>query len=296
MKRYQSLVSDSARWSKFEHRPGDIVISTPPKCGTTLMQMMCALLVFDGPDFPGRLDDLSPWLDMNTRSDDEVLAEVDAMTHRRFLKTHTPLDGIPEWPDVTYVVVGRDPRDVFVSWEHHSANVDSDRFVSAVDRSVGLEKVAPFLDERPDTMAERLDHWLVDDSPTSTMSLAVVVGHLDVAWQRRDRDNVLLFHFEELRDTRAEAMRRLAEGLGLAVPRSRIDELAEAASLEQMRSRADDLAPNTKAILADTAGFFRSGESGEGRAIMTPDQHAVYERRMTELASPDLRDWLHRSR
>jgi hypothetical protein len=127
------------------------------------------------------------------------------------------------------------------------------------------------------------------------MSLAVVAGHLDVAWQRRDRGNVLLFHFEELRDERGEAMRRLAEGIGLTMSRQRIDELAAAASLEQMRSRAEDLAPNTKAILADAAGFFRSGESGEGRAIMTSEQRAVYDRRMAELASPDLRDWLHRS-
>lgn len=35
-------------------RPGDIIISTPPKCGTTLTQMMCALLIFDSPAFPGR--------------------------------------------------------------------------------------------------------------------------------------------------------------------------------------------------------------------------------------------------
>lgn len=295
MKRYQSIVSDSLRWSKFAHRPGDIIISTPPKCGTTLTQMMCALLIFDGPGFPGRLDDLSPWFDMNTRSDDEVLAAVEAMSHRRFLKTHTPLDGIPEWPDVTFVVVGRDPRDVFVSWEHHVANIDSDRFSVAVDESVGLETVAPFHRELPQTVSERLDQWLVDDSPTATMSLASVAGHLDVAWQRRQRDNVLLFHFEELRDDRADTMGRLAAGVGLDFSGDRVAELAAAASLDKMRSRANELAPNTKEIFADSAGFFRSGASGEGRAAMTPDQEAVYERRLAELVTPELRDWLHRS-
>ncbi len=295
LKRYQSLTSDSARWSKFEHRRGDVIISTAPKCGTTLTQMMCALLLFDGPDFPGRLDDLSPWLDMNTRSDDEVLAEVDAMTHRRFLKTHTPLDGIPDWPDVSYVVVGRDPRDVFVSWEHHTANIDTDRFVTAVDESVGLETVASFYREPAESVGERLDHWLVDDEATSTMSLAAVTGHVSVAWQRREWDNVHLFHFEELRDDRAAAMERLAGGVGLDTPRERIAELAEAASLEQMRARADELAPNTKQIFSDSAGFFRSGQSGEGRAIMTPEQEAVYDGRMSELVSPELLDWLHRT-
>jgi aryl sulfotransferase len=295
LKRYQSMVSDSARWESFEHRPGDIIISTPPKCGTTLVQMMCALLIFDGPDFPARLDDLSPWLDMNTRSDDEVLAQVAAMTHRRFLKTHTPLDGIPEWDDVTYVVVGRDPRDVFVSWEHHSANVDPERFVAVVDESVGIDKVAPFLGERPTTMEARLDRWLVDDSPTATMSLAVVAGHLDVAWRRRARNNVLLFHFEDLRDDRAGSMRRLAEGIGLGVAPARLAELAASASLDRMRSRAEDLAPNTKSIFADSTRFFRSGDSGEGRAIMTPAQEAVYDQRIGGLVAPELRDWLHRT-
>lgn len=293
-KRYQTVVSDSARWSKFEHRPGDIVISTPPKCGTTLTQMLCALLVFDGPDFPGRLDDLSPWLDMNTRRDDEVLGDVEAMTHRRFLKTHTPLDGIPDWPDVSYIVVGRDPRDVFVSWEHHTANIDSDRFVTAIDESVGLGTVAGFHRESPATLEERLDHWLVDDVPTATMSLAAVANHVSVAWERRGRENVHLFHFEELRDDRVAAMDRLAKGIGLDVSPARIAELAEAASLSEMRARADELAPNTKEIFTNSAGFFRSGQSGEGRAMMTAEQAAVYDRRMAELVTPELRDWLHR--
>ena len=29
MKRYQTIVFDSARWAGFEFRPGDIVINTP---------------------------------------------------------------------------------------------------------------------------------------------------------------------------------------------------------------------------------------------------------------------------
>jgi len=257
--------------------------------------MMCALLLFDGPDFPGRLDDLSPWLDMNTRSDDEVLGQIDAMGYRRFLKTHTPLDGVPDLPDVSYVVVGRDPRDVFVSWEHHVANSDVGRFVTAIDESVGLDTVLSLRREHAETVEERLDHWLVDDDPASSMSLASVTGHISVSWERRDRDNVHLFHFEDLRDNRAAAMQRLARGIGVDTPPERIVQLAEGASLDRMRARADELAPNTKQIFSDSAGFFRSGESGEGRALMSAEQNAVYQERMAELVSPELRDWLHRS-
>ena len=84
-------ISDSARWDGFEFRPGDIVISTPPKCGTTWTQMICALLIFQTPTFAAPLDLISPWLDMLTRDRDEVVADLDAQTHRRFIKTHTPL-------------------------------------------------------------------------------------------------------------------------------------------------------------------------------------------------------------
>jgi hypothetical protein len=52
------------------------VISTPPKSGTTCTQMLCALLIFDGPTFPAPLA--------------EVTAALAAQTHRRFIKTHTP--------------------------------------------------------------------------------------------------------------------------------------------------------------------------------------------------------------
>ena len=40
MKRYWSVVYDSNRWDGFELRLGDIVVSTPPKCGTTWTQMI----------------------------------------------------------------------------------------------------------------------------------------------------------------------------------------------------------------------------------------------------------------
>src|SRR5262249_53311575 len=41
--RYRSMVEDSARWDGFALRPGDIVIGTPPKCGSAWMQMICRM-------------------------------------------------------------------------------------------------------------------------------------------------------------------------------------------------------------------------------------------------------------
>ena len=115
--RYRSADEDSGRWHGFAFRPGDIVISTRSKSGTTWMQMICALLVFQTPDLPARLSRLSPWLDWLGTPLDDVVAHLEAQPHRRIVKTHTPLDGVPFRDDVHYVVVGRDPRDVAVSWD-----------------------------------------------------------------------------------------------------------------------------------------------------------------------------------
>ena len=66
--RYRHPVYDSARWEGFPFRERDIVISTPPKCGTTWMQTLCAMLVLDTVEFDRPLAEISPWLDMQSTS------------------------------------------------------------------------------------------------------------------------------------------------------------------------------------------------------------------------------------
>ena len=125
--RYRSADEDSARWSGFPFRSGDIVINTRSKGGTTWMQMICALLVFDSADLPAPLSAISPWLDWLITPRDEVVAQLEAQTHRRIIKTHTPLDGIPIDSRATYIVVARDPLDQAVSLYHQSNNLDRRR-------------------------------------------------------------------------------------------------------------------------------------------------------------------------
>jgi hypothetical protein len=117
---YQSPVEDSGRWRGFRSRPGDIVISTRRKTGTTWVQMICALLIFQTPDLPDPLWHLSPWLDNLAMPRDFVYARLAGQAHRRFIKTHTPLDGIPFDPQTTYIVTGRHPLDMFVSLCRHN--------------------------------------------------------------------------------------------------------------------------------------------------------------------------------
>src|SRR5262249_448633 len=184
MRRYRWLVDDSARWEGFEFRSGDIVISTPKKCGTTWTQMLCALLIFDGSAFPEPLEQLSPWLDMCNRPIDEVRAALARQTHRRFIKTHTPLDGLALRDDVTYVVTGRDPRDAAVSFEHHAKNMDYDHFLELRAAAVGVDDLDHLLPRRIplDDALEQYRWFVRDDALAGPPTLAAILHHLGTAW------------------------------------------------------------------------------------------------------------------
>jgi hypothetical protein len=125
--RYQSPDEDSARWTGFPFRDGDIVISTRSKTGTTWVQTICALLIFQTPELPAPLVTLSPWIDWLIVPREEVIARLEAQRHRRFVKTHTPLDGIPLDDRATYIVVARHPLDMAVSLMRQSDNIDRAR-------------------------------------------------------------------------------------------------------------------------------------------------------------------------
>ncbi|MBV9662666.1 MAG: sulfotransferase domain-containing protein, partial [Actinobacteria bacterium] len=171
------MAADSARWDGFTFRHGDIVVSTPPKCGTTWTQTICCLLVSGGTELDRPLAEVSPWLDMQTNVLADIYALFEAQTHRRVIKTHTPLDGLPVDERATYVCVGRDPRDVALSWEHHMANMNLENFLNSRMTNVGLDDLAdmPVPVPPPEDPIERFWAW-VDGEPdvSNIMTLASI--------------------------------------------------------------------------------------------------------------------------
>lgn len=289
--RYVSADEDSARWDGFRFRPGDIVISTRSKSGTTWMQMICALLIFQSAELPAPLPALSPWLDMLVTPKEVVHARLEAQHHRRFLKTHTPLDGIPIDERATYLVVARQPLDMAVSLYHQGDNLDRARIRQLTNQPEPAEPRRPRAPVR---------EWLLDwiDRDVSHLdemdSLPGVMWHLADAWTRRDQPNVVLVHYDDLSYDLAGEMRRLALLLDIEVPEEVWPSLVRAAKFTSMRSRAEQLTPNPAGILEDPAAFFRRGTSGAGRELLTDDELAHYRERVRQLAPPDLLDWLRR--
>ena len=287
--RYQSPDEDSARWLGFPFRDGDIVISTRSKTGTTWVQMICALLIFQTPELPAPLAQLSPWLDHLIVPREQVYAELAAQEHRRFIKTHTPLDGIPLDPRATYIVTARHPLDMAVSLYHQGDNIDRARLRQLTGQP---QPASPPPLRQP--LHEWLLEWIADDAdPREYLdSLPGVMWHLSDAWARRNEPNVLLVHYDNLSADLEGQMRWLAGQLGIAVPVQAWPSLVQAAMFENMSARADTLVP-TAGILNSNAAFFRRGTSGEGRQILSDEEIAAYYARAAQLAPTDMLTWLH---
>ena len=243
--RYRSLIADSARWKGFPFRADDIIINTPPKSGTTWMQTLCAMLVFDGVEFGRPLAEISPSLEMQINNRGEVIASLEAQEHRRFVKSHTPLDGVPVAEGVTYVCVARDPRDVALSFQHHLANLDRDAFMAARERAVGLsdlEELGPPSGPLPEDPLERFWLWVYADAGKFVgPALVDVLHHVQTFWDRRHHPQVCLFHYSDLLADLPGQLRRLADALSIDATDERIEQFAAAATFSRMKERAEDL-------------------------------------------------------
>jgi hypothetical protein len=273
------------RWAEFPFLSGDIVISTAPKSGTTWMQMICALLIFQTPRLPAALPELSPWLDA-PRVCAEIYAKLAGQQHRRFIKSHMPLNEIPIDQQVTYIVVARNPLDVAVSWYNQipvspTANIPAGKS----DGKRTLESSRQWVLDRIDEIGTHMQ---------GRNSFETLLKNLTYAWERRAEPNVVLVHYEDLSADLAGEMRQLARHLDITVPEAKWPALVQAATFKEMQATAKNLQPQDQDVSKGYSPFFRRGSSGEGRSLLTNAEITRYYARAGQVAPRDLLAWLHR--
>ena len=285
---------DSRRWQGFAPRHGDIIVTTSLKSGTTWMQAILGHLLL-----PGEQPDIhaaSPWLEATFTDVEEVLELLVKQRHRRFIKTHLPLDGLPYYPQVRYIVVGRDARDVFMSlWNHHTSYTEETwrwQVESAERLGRTLERPADIHDFWRDWITKGWFEWESEGYPYGGN-----LRHTATWWRYRHLGNILFVHYADmLADLRGE-IRRVVDFLGIDGSAGRVEEVAEAVTFSNMKKNADRWLPGAKvSFQGGGKTFVFKGTNGRWRGVLSEEELGLYQAAKARELEPESAAWLEEGR
>lgn len=287
---YKIAVMDHARWEKLTVRDDDIVIATSAKCGTTWMQRIVDLLVFQ--DTSTRLLwKMSPWLDSEIfGSIEEMVDTLNAQTHRRFIKSHLPFDSLPLYDSVKYIHVVRDGRDAGISMHNHVTGTRPEHFAKVMENN----PLAPVFPDIPPDQREFFLLGLALAEQGTAVGGGLPFFEFEMTyWRERQRENLLFVHYNDLKADLPGEMARVSAFLGINTPAEILPLLAQAASFEAMKRQGDEMIPELMEGFDRGADrFINKGTNGRWRDVLTADDIARYEKLARERLTPGAARWI----
>jgi aryl sulfotransferase len=261
---------DSTIWNEFEFRDDDIVIGTYAKSGTTWTQQIVAQLLFNGAEDLA-VAEMSPWLDLRLLPKAVKLPAVAAQTHRRFLKTHLPVDALVYSPRAKYIYIGRDGRDVVWSLYNHFSNAN-ELLYQALNDTPG--RIGPPIGRPPADIRRYFREWLEGDG----YPLWPFWENIRSWWEIRELPNLLLLHFEQLKADLPGQIRRIAAFLDLPIDERRWPAIVEHCSFPYMKTHASKTVPLGGAFWEGGAQtFVHKGTNGRWRDTLSEADCRRYE-------------------
>lgn len=276
---------DSTIWNDLVFRDDDIIIATYGKSGTTWMQQIIAQMMFGGnPELS--VAEMSPWLDLRVPPKQVKLPEVEAQTHRRFLKTHLPVDALVFSPKAKYIYIGRDGRDVVWSFYNHYANANETLY-SALNDTPG--RIGPPIEVPPADIRQYWRDWLDKDG----YPIWSIWDNVRTWWAVRDLPNVKLVHFSDLKRDMPGEMRRIAAFLEIDIDEARWDNIVEYCSFDWMKANAAKTVP-LGGVFWDGGPevFINKGVNGRWKDTLTADEVDEYEKRAISELGAECAHWL----
>lgn len=276
---------DSTVWNNFKFRDDDIVIGTWGKSGTTWTQQIVGQLLFNGdPDVA--VSELSPWVDLRIPPKEVKLPMLEAQTHRRFLKTHLPVDALVFSPKARYIYIGRDGRDVVWSMYNHHANANA-LWYAAMNDTPG--RVGPPIDPPTDDIRQYFLDWLEKDG----FPFWPFWENIRSWWEIRTLPNVKLLHYNDMKADMPGQIRNIAAHLQIPIDESRWPAILEHCSIDYMRDNGDKTVPLGGAIFEGGAKtFINKGTNGRWRDVLNAEDNARYEAAARRELGDECAQWL----
>jgi aryl sulfotransferase len=275
---------------KVAWRDGDIVVSVPPKSGTTWsMNIVHQLRSGGDPSFADIYAEV-PWLEFVPRPNtdpDDLLATFDAMptVPRRAFKSHAAPPILPfqppgAGPEVRYLVVVRNPDEAIASCRPFlAAHSDAWFDLWNVDKN---EIVGPDFDA---FIAGFASHAFVP----------MIFAFVAAWWPLRNEPNVMLMHYADLKRESDASIHRIADFLGFDIPETNWPVILEHTSFAWMKTNEDKFELRTIADIPilDSGAMIRKGQIGASAEDgITPQISAtIAEIGHTILTDPQAFEW-----
>ena len=282
----RTAMMDSTYWNEFEFRDDDIIVGTYQKAGTTWVQQILAQFIFNGETEGLPVGDISPWLDLRLPPLEVKLPDIIAQEHRRFLKTHLPVDALVYEPKAKYIYIARDGRDI--GWSlfnhHHALN---DIFYDGIDE---LPYLAPPL-PRPHTedVHEYFLDWLAGDG----FPFWPFWENIRSWWEIHDLPNMYFLHFQNLVDDMEGTMRKLAAFIDIEIDESKWDLMVHHCTFDYMKSNATLSTPLGGIVFTGGAeSFVYKGTNQRWKDTLTEADNAAYDARALKEVGPECAHWL----
>jgi aryl sulfotransferase len=160
-------------------------------------------LLFDGAEGL-EVAETSPWVDLRVIPHQVKLDALEAQTHRRFMKTHLPVDALVYSPKAKYLYIARDGRDAVWSMHNHWLNA-SPALYDAVNNTPG--RVGPPLEMPPESPREYFLTWLEHNGRPLHPFWENVRSWSEI----RHLPNILVLHFQDLKNDMPGEIRRIAD-------------------------------------------------------------------------------------
>jgi aryl sulfotransferase len=276
---------DSTIWNDLKFRDDDIIVSTYGKSGTTWMQQILSQLIFRGQaDLP--VAEMSPWLDLRVPPKAIKLPAVESQTHRRFLKTHLPVEALVFSPKAKYLYIGRDARDVV--WSFHNHHVNANQFwYDALNETPG--RVGPAIGRPPQDVRQYWRDWMDRDGHPFWSFWENVRSW----WAIRELPNVRFLHFTNLKRDMPGEMRAIAAFLDIPIDESRWSTILEQCSFEWMKRHATKSTPLGGAFWdAGADVFINKGVNGRWKDLLSDEENTEYETRAVTELGPQCAHWV----